>query len=141
MKKINVLVVLLFFAAVQFSNANSYKLDNSKVDAMFATASEVSATEITNFQMNSMVSGDVIKLVDNPEPLVAWLCSWSYAIGIAGIHRLYLGTGIVTFIVYLITWGGCGIIQTVDWIVLLLEVIQKKNFDKYVGNTKILMWL
>jgi TM2 domain-containing membrane protein YozV len=141
MKKINVLVVLLFFAAVQFSNANSYKLDNSKVDAMFATASEISATEITNFQMNSMVSGDVIKLVDNPEPLVAWLCTWTGYFLVCGIHRLYLGTSLVVFIVYLLTLGGCEIVQTVDWVVLLLELINKKNFDKYVGNTKILMWL
>ena len=141
MKKINVLVVLLFFAAVQFSNANSYKLDNSKVDAMFATASEISATEITNFQMNSMVSGDVIKLVDNPEPLVAWLCTWTGYFMVCGIHRLYLGTSLVVFLVYLLTLGGCEIVQTVDWVVLLLELIKKKNFDKYVGNTKILMWL
>ena len=64
----------------------------------------------------------------------------SFSFGICGIHRLYLGTEILTFVGYLCTIGGCGILQTVDWILLLIGAIND-DIRKYENNSKFFMWM
>ncbi|HAP62763.1 MAG TPA: hypothetical protein DCR93_25790 [Cytophagales bacterium] len=60
--------------------------------------------------------------------------------GLIGIHRLYLGTSAETFFFYLGTAGGFGMLWFTDFI-LLLGADVSGNFDNYIGNRRILMFL
>jgi len=128
-------VLLLLLSANAF--AGNYKLDQSKIDAMMAQADEVvavSAYELTDFYA---LPGNAAQQVDK-DPVIAFIIN--LVAGPLGLHRLYLGTDIVTFIVYLVTGGGCGIIATVDAIMLLLVLLDQRDFQQFVDNPKIIMW-
>ena len=45
----------------------------------------------------------------------------------------------MTGVGYILTCGGCGIVATVDWIVLLIGLINN-DISKYVNNPKFFMW-
>ncbi len=67
------------------------------------------------------------------------LCTF---LGYLGIHRLYLNSGPGVFIFYLLTGGGCGILTTIDWWVLLFELVQAESgsmTSQYYGCTSLLM--
>ncbi len=138
--------ILLLFSAISIlivtaNSASNYKLNNTEIDALFDEATEL---QISNFSLSNIQginSGDIITISNEKEPLIAWLCTYTASFGICGVHRLYLGTEIITFVGYLITAGGCGIVQTVDWIVLLIELIDQNKFDQYIDNPKFFMWL
>ena len=82
---------------------------------------------------------DVTKIMAGDKtPTVAFILSW--LIGYFGIHRLYLGTSAGVVIGYILTGGGCGILWAIDSILLLIELIEEKNFDKYVDSKKFFMF-
>jgi len=140
MKKIFTLVGILLISLSLNSFAGNYKLDQSKINAMMSDAQEVIAPSA--FEMSSLYSipGNDAQLAEK-DPIIAFLLTATASVGIAGIHRLYLGTETITFIVYLLTLGGCGIIQTVDAIMLLLVLIDdERSIDPYLNNPEILMW-
>ncbi|MBB3837320.1 MULTISPECIES: TM2 domain-containing protein [Runella] len=82
-------------------------------------------------EMTKVMAGD-------KKPVVAFILAW--VVGFLGIHRAYLGTAGGVIVGYILTCGGLGIVALIDWIVLLLEVIEEKNFDKYVNNKKFFMF-
>ena len=140
MKKIILFFALICLLVVNSISASNYKLNDNEIDAMFDEATELQISDFSLNNIREINSGDIISISDEKEPLIAWLCTYTAAFGICGIHRLYLGTEAITFVAYLITGGGCGIVQFVDWIVLLIEVIEPDKFDKYVDNPKFFMW-
>jgi TM2 domain-containing membrane protein YozV len=82
---------------------------------------------------------DVTKIMaGDKKPVVAFILAW--VVGFLGIHRAYLGTAGGVIVGYILTCGGLGIVALIDWIVLLLEVIEEKNFSKYVDNKKFFMF-
>lgn len=84
-------------------------------------------------------SKDVTKIMaGDKKPVVAFILAW--VVGFLGIHRAYLGTAGGVIVGYILTCGGLGIVALIDWIVLLMEVIEEKNFDKYVDNKKFFMF-
>ena len=130
--------MLIVFSLNSF--AGNYKLDNNKIDAMMADAQEVLAPSTVEMGSLFSIPGTDAQL-DEKDPIIAFLLTATAGVGVAGIHRLYLGTETMTFIVYLLTLGGCGIIQTVDAIMLLMVLIDdEKSISPYVGNPEILMW-
>jgi len=138
MKKILTLFSLLLLVGFSMTlTAGNYKLDQSKVDAVFATADQ--ATTLSVFDLADF---NALQLpgqkVDEKDPVIALvLCS---VLGYIGAHRLYLGTETMTFVLYLITAGGCGIITLVDWVQLLMVVLDKKPLDPYTDNPNFIMW-
>jgi TM2 domain-containing membrane protein YozV len=58
-------------------------------------------------------------------------------VGGLGIHRIYLGTATMTWVGYILTCGGCGILPTIDFWVM---VFNYNNIDKFVDNDKFFMW-
>ena len=82
-------------------------------------------------EMTKVMAGD-------KKPVVAFILAW--VVGFLGIHRAHLGTAGGVIVGYILTCGGLGIVALIDWIVLLLEVIEEKNFDKYVNNKKFFMF-
>jgi len=140
MRKTLTLVGILLISLSLNSFAGNYKLDQSKINTMMTNAQEVIAP--STFEMGSLCSipGTDAQLAEK-DPIIAFLLTATAGVGIAGIHRLYLGTDTMTFVVYLLTLGGCGIIQTVDAIMLLLVLIDdEKSIDPYLNNPEILMW-
>ena len=140
MKKILTLLGIGLLCLTVNTFAGNYTLDQSKIDAMIENATDmtsVSTLEMSGIQALPMRNSQL----DEKDPIIAFLLTATAGVGVAGIHRLYLGTDTMTFIVYLLTLGGCGIIQTVDSIMLLLVLIDdEKSLSPYLDNPAILMW-
>lgn len=140
MRKIVTLAALLLFLGSISSFAGNYKLDQNKIDAMMVNAQDVAALSVFDLGALNSLPVDNAQLKEK-DPLIAFLLTATVGVGVAGIHRLYLGTETMTFIVYLLTLGGCGIIQTVDSIMLLLVLIDdEKSIAPYLNNPEIIMW-
>ena len=62
----------------------------------------------------------------------------TFALGMLGVHRLYLGTKPWIPAVYLLTFGGGFLILPfIDFVVILLT----DDISKYENNDKVLMWV
>lgn len=134
MKKL--VFILIAFVAFSFSvSANEYSINELAIDQMFSQADEISSVDFADFTGTTAPEAQV----SAKNPWVAWALTWTAAVGVCGVHRLYLGSSIGVFLVYLCTGGGCGIIQTVDWVVLLIAALDG-SAGKYENNTKLFMW-
>src|SRR5210317_1284122 len=112
MKKLLTLFLLSLFLIPLGARAESYRIDQNKIDASFAAATEMSilsVIEAGNLQLPNQV-------LDDKDPAMAFILAT--VLGYLGIHRLYLGTEPIVVILYIITGGGCGIVTLVDWIML-----------------------
>lgn len=138
MKKLFTLVGILLISLSLNSFAGNYRLDQSKINAMMSDAQEVVAISVFDLSSFNSIPGNDAVLTEK-DPTVAFVLS--LVVGYLGVHRLYLGTEPVTFIVYLITGGGCGIITLIDTIMLLMVLIDdEKSLTPYIDNPEILMW-
>ncbi len=112
----------------------SFEVNEAQLDALFAEAEDISEnldlSVIANLNAPQEVKAD-------KSPAVAFVLAWF--IGFLGIHRAYMGTSTGTIIAYILTCGGFGIVAFVDWIVLLIGVIND-DISKYVDNPKFFMW-
>jgi TM2 domain-containing membrane protein YozV len=139
MKKVVTLFsLLLIFSAFTFANTDSYRIDDNQIESLFAAAEEVTFSDMSlsdGLQEFQMASPTQVK--GEPTPVVGWvLC---FFLGGLGIHRLYLGTATLTFIGYLCTGGGFGILALGDCVVLLIGVLND-DISKYVDNPALIMW-
>lgn len=142
MKKVCIALVALFVCMGSSFASDSYKLDDSQVNAMFSAATETSPS-ILNADFNALpdmmagtqqISSDVTSKI-----IVAWVVD--YFLGGFGIHRYILGTKGNMWAIYTFTVCGIfGIVPLVDWFVLLIDGMIQGNGDKYIDNPKFLMW-
>jgi len=137
MKKIITLFSLVLMTGFTLNlMAGNYKLDQSKMDALFAQAEQTTLNVFTEGQTAAFPGLTILE--EEKDPIIALvLCS---VLGTFGAHRLYLGTKTINFVLYLITGGGCGIITLVDWIQLLMVVIDDKPLSPYIDNPNFIMW-
>ncbi len=131
-------IVLLGVFSLQAGNS-SYQIDDASVDALFESAETV---DFNSFENNTAPLGianthSEAYFQQEKDPLVAFLLSWF--LGYLGIHRAYLGTSTGTIVGYILTLGGCGIIATIDWVMLLIGLIND-DISQYVDNPKFFMW-
>lgn len=140
MKKL--LFILIAFFAYSFSvSANDYSINEIAVDQMFSQADEITVTDFTKLLLensSTMLQGNKnawIALILNTVPFVTTFLF----VPVFGLHRIYLGTSTGVFVTYLCTAGGCGIIQAVDWVVLLIAAIDG-DVSKYENHNGIFMW-
>lgn len=133
---ISILFVNLLNATIDI---NSYSIDNQTVDKIFNKATETNFS-LLNIDLNENLTAfsSPYGLQENKSGVVAFVLG--FFLGALGIHRLYLGTSVGTFIAYLLTGGGCGIVYVVDWIVLLVAIVHNNNIDQYIDNPRFLMW-
>ncbi len=135
MKRILLFVAVILLASYTVTAENEhYRVNEAAVEQMFANAEHLTLDGLTD--MNAFTGIDAEMSAKNP--WVAWLLTYTGSVGICGIHRLYLGTKTSTFIIYFCTGGGCGIVQTIDWVLLLMGAIND-DIRKYVDNDKFLM--
>jgi hypothetical protein len=144
MKKLFMLFSLLVLvSAVSFGNSNQYRVNDNQIEAMFAQAQQVSlpaTLDAQDFDAVAPINADMTKK-SKKNAWVAWALTWTgYAVGVCGVHRLYLGTNPWVFVGYFCTAGGCGIVQTVDWVVLLIGAINDDIGD-YIDNRAFFMWM
>ena len=102
--------------------------------------------------MNAVASSSERNIIDGKDPLTAVLLSG--LLGWTGAHRFYLGTEILTGLLYpLITIVSCGssallgvmipcwsvayILPLVDFIILLIDY---DDISKYIDNPSFFMW-
>lgn len=137
MKKLFLLIAIISVSALGFAGNNSYYLEDAEVDALFENAVEVNVIDLAS-DFNAANAFEMASFNADKDALVAWIICWVG--GSFGIHRLYLGTTTGTFLTYLFTCGGCGIVTTVDWFVLLIDGVINENVDKYIDNPKFIMW-
>jgi len=134
MKKLFTIILLVFLIVPFTAKADNYKIDQNKIDASFAAASEVSI--LSTFDLNALQgTGQVL---DDKDPVMAFVLAT--VLGYLGIHRLYLGTKPTVVILYIITVGGCGIITLIDWIQLLMVLLDEKDMAPYIDNPHFIMW-
>ncbi len=134
MKKLLTLFLLSLFLLPLGAKAESYRIDQNKIDASFAAASEMSILSV--FDMSGLQGPT--QILDDKDPAMAFILAT--VLGYLGIHRLYLGTEPVVIILYIITAGGCGIITLVDWIMLLMVLLDDKDLGPYIDNPSFIMW-
>ncbi len=139
MRKFFALVAFaMFFVFSANAAENQYKLDNASIDALFASAQQVSLDEVSSLSpLADFASSSNTQISDEKEPVIAFILAWF--LGPLGIHRAYLGTSTGTIIAYILTLGGCGIVVFVDWVVLLIGMINN-DISRYVDNPKFFMW-
>jgi len=137
MRKLTLLFGLLLVVSVSFAGTSKYQIDDASVDALFDNAVEMSIGDI-NLLSTMDAPTNTISISEDKSVMTAFLLAW--VVGYFGIHRFYLGTKPLNVVLYIITGGGCGILVTVDWVLLLMEVIEEKKFSNYVGNENLFMW-
>jgi TM2 domain-containing membrane protein YozV len=137
-------IILIAVALVLFickSNATDvrYLVNDNKVDELFANAQEITIAD--SHMMNLFNQTGITKVSEgSPNPAVATILSMPWlGVGLFGIHRLYLGTETGTFLAYLFTLGGCGVISLVDFVVLVVGLINE-DVSAYIDNPKFIMW-
>jgi len=137
MKRIYTLLlfVVMGFATKVSASTSEYTVNDQAIESMIASA-QVSLDVTADVAGITNASGATVKSGDKNAWIAFVLC---YFLGGLGIHRFYMGTAVATGIGYILTAGGCGIVATVDCIVLFLGAINN-DIDKYVDNTKFFMW-
>lgn len=141
MKKI--LFTLLLASGFAYANAattSEYVLDEVKVEQMFNQSQDITseaADIMSQYSLSGLNNLNSSTVLGEKKPAVAFILCW--LLGGLGIHRFYLGTKTMTGIGYILTCGGLGIVSFIDWIVLLIGLINN-DIDKYVDNSKFFMW-
>ena len=140
MKKL-FLVCLTFALYVGLASANeAYKLNDTKVDAMFSSATETSVSLADISVMNSAIAAPAAMGQNTTTVLIAWIVDWT-GLGAFGIHRYVLGTKGSMWAIYTFTVCGIfGIVPFIDWWVLLIDGLLMDHGDKFIDNPKFFMW-
>ena len=137
MRKLTLLMLVAAFTIMFNLNAkaSSYIANDNLIDEMFSMAPETVNASLSNFALTGFSSSAVTSSDDTA--IVAILLD--IFLGGLGIHRLYLGTEILTVIAYPLTCGGIfGVVPFVDFIVL---IINYEDVSKFKDNPKFFMWL
>lgn len=138
MKRFTLISIMLFLSVAMFARVDNYRVNDATVDALFQNATEITSPIMGEINADLPMSlNNTMSFAAEKNPVVAFLLAWFF--GYLGVHRLYLGTETIVFIGYLCTGGGCGIVATIDWIMLLIGVIND-DIDKYIDNPKFFMW-
>jgi TM2 domain-containing membrane protein YozV len=134
-----ILTLTIFFAALSFTTvkAESFEANDLAIEQTFQNSTEMTANAAMMENMMSASSNATQIKGGEKSALIAFLLATF--LGELGIHRFYMGTATMTGVGYILTAGGCGIVATIDWIMLLIGVIND-DISKYVDNTKFFMW-
>ncbi len=142
MKKLLLLFSLVVLvSAAGFTNAGQYRVNDDQIEALFAQAQVVDLNVTGDFNGFAGMPASVPATLKASDKNAAVAFVLAFFLGGLGIHRIYLGTKPMTWIGYILTCGGIfGIVPFVDWIVLLVGIIDS-DISKYVDNPAFFMWL
>lgn len=147
MKKVFILSSMLFVSvcSASYASTSEYIIDDVAVETSLNSGIKV-ASLIADMDSKSVIdvlsvatgSSTNTTVVADKDATVSFILA--FFLGGLGIHRFYMGTETLTGVGYILTLGGCGIVATVDWIVLLIAMINKEGISKYEDNPKFFMW-
>jgi TM2 domain-containing membrane protein YozV len=129
--------VALFVGSQAKASTAEYFIDDQTVEAVFESGLQLSASHLLdNLQLADISNQTEVKA--DRQPVVAFILSWF--LGPFAIHRVYLGGTAVLIPAYIFTcFGIFGIVPLVDWIVLLIGLVND-DISKYEDNDKFFMW-
>ncbi len=135
MKKL--VLSLVAVIAVAFSaNAANYKVDNNAIDNIIGNATEVVVLDV------AAPAAATLPAFENKEVNSTTALILNFFLGWCGVHRHYMGTAPGMWALYLFTGGGIfGIVDFVDFVMLIVATVDGGNISKYINNRKFFMWL
>ena len=134
MKKL-VLSVIAVLAIAFSANAANYKVDNAAIDNIIENATEVVVLDVAAPAAANLPAFEQ-KEVNATTALIL-----NIFLGWCGVHRHYMGTAPFMWALYLFTGGGIfGIVDFVDFVMLIIALTDNGNISKYVNNRKFFMW-
>ncbi len=113
------------------ANAANYTVDEQSIDAMIENATEV--TPMTLAAADNSFTDATLKIGPAPQPIVAFILSLVPVTSWLAVHRMYLGTSPLAVVLNIVTGSGFGIVYVLDWVALLLGVLDN-NIGQYVNN-------
>ncbi len=142
MKNLFFVFLVALLSTATLSASSKYMVDEAAIEQVIENSTETSNIAIfemeNNNQIDKTTSSSTHQLrAGNDNAIAAFLLCWF--LGYLGIHRFYMGTETLTGVAYILTAGGCGIVVTIDWIMLLIGLIDD-DISKYVDNPKFFMW-
>ncbi|MFN4083031.1 MAG: TM2 domain-containing protein [Bacteroidia bacterium] len=152
MKTLAKLALMVFaFISINITNlvaSNEYVVDDAAIENAISSVDDNLFTTDFNTYNNSLIPNESCEKMGSKNAWIAFgLAAAVYIIPriinlpfiVAGMHRIYLGTKTWTWVGYILTCGGCGIVQLVDTVLLLIGAI-KGDVSKYEDNPKFFMW-
>ena len=134
MKKLVLSIIAVLAIAFSASAAN-YKVDNNAIDNLIENAEEVYTLDI------AAPAAANLPAVSQKEVNPTTALILNFFLGYFGIHRHYLGTAPYMWALYTFTVGGIfGIVDLIDFIMLIMGVVDNNNISKYINNRKFFMW-
>ena len=105
-------------------------------DALGQALTESSLARIVMSQNDDgfWVFNPAIHTSENPRLVAIGL---DIALGLFGVHRLYLGTDIKVPIAYTLTFGGGGVL----WLVDLALLVASPSIESFKNNPHFFMWI
>ncbi|HKM94916.1 MAG TPA: TM2 domain-containing protein [Prolixibacteraceae bacterium] len=136
MRKIVLLLfVVLALMVSQQAKASVYHVDEISVDQLFDNAVETSMLDFNAVALNTVAGNADKNVVSGKDPMIALVLN--FFLGSFGAHRFYMGTEVLTGIGYILTCGGLGIVNLIDFIVL---IIHYDDISPFVNNPAFFMW-
>ncbi len=139
-----ILVCLLASTTTTYASIAQFKIDDTQIDQMMDNSEELNTASATSFDFTANTgialgaADNSVQVAGEKNAVVAFILAWF--LGYLGIHRFYLGTKALTGVGYILTCGGFGIVAFVDWVMLLIGLIDN-DISRYVNNPKFFMWL
>ena len=143
MKNLFLIFLVALLSTATLSASSKYMVDEAAIEQVIENSTEVSDVTVfeaanSSSQIDRTTTSATQQLrAGNDNAIAAFLLCWF--VGYLGIHRFYMGTEALTGVAYILTGGGCGIVVMVDWIMLLIGLIDDDISD-YVDNSKFFMW-
>ena len=133
----------LFFILLYFLSLNSFseKKEVWLIDST-GTVLQKQVIETNILQQADDAPNPLLKLFRKKQKdnrrLTAALLAFPFPFGIVGLHRIFLGTKPYVPVAYIASLGGIfGVLPLIDFFVICFD----KNFDEYLNNGKVLMWV
>lgn len=132
MKKL-ILAFVVIMACSFSMNAANYTINDESIDNLFAEATMVEAPAAAASAATAAAVSE-----SNNKTIVALVLD-TVGLGYFGVHRMILGSTNLMWLWYTLTVGGIfGIVPLIDWVMLLIDVVNNQN--SYIGNTNFIMW-
>lgn len=144
-----VLFSTLFVMAKASGTAETYVIDDQKVEQLFDNSTDISYASVSAEATSNYASENYFATAQQNNDKQAQFRAGgdknfatalllNFFLGGLGIHRAYLGTKTMTWVGYILTCGGIfGIVPLVDFITL---IINNNDISPYVDNPRFFMW-
>lgn len=127
------LVICALAAFTVAASASNYSVDEASIDALFTEAQMAAPA-------SAPAAAPAVSQMDPQTRNIVALVIDMTGLGLIGIHRLILGTQPINCLWYFLTFGGiCAIIPTIDWIMILIDLINGQA--SWLDNPAFIMWL